>query len=128
LSEGSGDTSEFISGFQELGFTIDDNELDFWLRSDNNNPGFQIMTDEDIWYHCFSESPQSEKEEEEELKKSYSCLVTHSRAAHMFDECLTWLKCQPEATIANTAMLPKRPPSTCLSPKAWKYETKKNII
>jgi len=23
----------------------------------------------------------------------------------MFDECLTWLECQPEATVANTAIL-----------------------
>jgi len=68
LSEGSGDSSEFISGFPQLGCTIGDNELDSRLRNDNNNQGFQINTDEDIFQHCLSESAQSEEIEEGELK------------------------------------------------------------
>ncbi len=40
-------------------------------------------------------------EEEEEEK----CPVTHSEAAHMFEQCLTWLEHQPEANQYNTSTI-----------------------
>ena len=61
------------------------------------------MTDNEICDHCLSEEaskPEDEEEEEEE-----SCPVTHSMAARMFDQCLTWLEKQPEADYQNVAML-----------------------
>jgi len=43
LSEESGDSSEFISGFQELVYLqLMIMELDSWLRSDNYYHGFQM--------------------------------------------------------------------------------------
>ncbi len=50
-------------------------------------------------------------EEEEEEK----CPMTHSEAAHMFEQCLTWLEHQPEANQYNTSSYNKVSPT----PSFW---------
>ena len=44
LEDGDEDEQEFIREFQELGYSIDENEIRTWLNSDSNDPGFQVMT------------------------------------------------------------------------------------
>ena len=51
--DGDEDEQEFIHDFQELGYSIDDNEISTWLNSDSNDPGFQLMTDDEICEQFF---------------------------------------------------------------------------
>jgi len=43
--DGEEDEQEFIHKFQELGYSMDENEISTWLNSDSNDPGFQLMID-----------------------------------------------------------------------------------
>ena len=42
--DGDEDEQEFMHEFQELGYSMDENEISAWLNSDSNDPGFQLMT------------------------------------------------------------------------------------
>lgn len=37
---------EFILEFQDLGYSLDKNEISAWLIGDSNDPGFQLMIDD----------------------------------------------------------------------------------
>ena len=50
--------------------------------------------------------PDKETDENAELaSQKEHCLVSHAEAMQMLDECLTWLRFQPEATASNTSTL-----------------------
>ena len=101
------DTDDYYDCLHEVGCDVSQEQLDVWLNSDCNDPGFLIMTDEEICETVISQSCSEEKEEEEEEDGGgvRQCPVTHSEAASMFDKCLTWLQHQPEANQYNTSTL-----------------------
>ena len=76
---------------------MDKNEISARLNSNSNDPGFQLMTDNEICDHVFSESvPDQEEEQESDREEPESdegepntCPVSYSMAAHMFVKCLT---------------------------------------
>ena len=104
--DGDEDEQEFMHEFQELGYSMDANEISTWLNSDSNDPGFQLMTDDEICDHVLSEQvPDQEDEPEPEEGVSNVCPVSNSMAAHMFEKCLTWLEYQLEVNQYNTCTL-----------------------
>ena len=86
------DEQEFVCKFQELGYSMDENEIHTWLNSDYSDPGFQLMTDDEICEHVLSKDLDLEDEPEPEEEEPNFCRVSNSMAAHMFQKCLTWLK------------------------------------
>ena len=48
------DEQEFVREFQELGYSMDENEIHTWLNGDSSDPGFQLMTDDEICEHVLS--------------------------------------------------------------------------
>ena len=57
---GDGDDKQvFILELQELGYSMDENEISTWLNSDSNDPGFQLMTDDEICDHVLSRNPNT---------------------------------------------------------------------
>ena len=81
--DGDEDEQEFMHEFQELGYSMDENEISTWLNSDSNDPGFQLMTDDEICDHVLSEQvPDQEDEPEPEEGESNVCPVSNSMAAH----------------------------------------------
>ena len=46
------DEQKFTPEFQELGYSMDENEISTWLNSDSNDPGFQLMTDDKLCDHA----------------------------------------------------------------------------
>ena len=46
-----------------------------------------------------------EKDEDEDEEEHYVCPISNSAAAHMLDQCLTWLEDQPEADSYNISTL-----------------------
>ena len=77
-TEGEEDVQEFIHEFQELGYSMDENEISSWLNSDSNDPGFQLITDDKISDHVLSEQvPDQEDEPEPEEGESNVCPVSN---------------------------------------------------
>ena len=93
--------------FDEMRFSLDQQEVAEWLNSDINDPGVQIYTDSEICDMVTDEKGEidSEDEEIEEGLKKEVCPVSNSQAACCFQQCLTWLENQPEATVCNTTLL-----------------------
>ncbi len=63
--DGDEDEQEFIHEFQELGYSMDENEISTWLNSGSNDPAFQLMTDDEICDHVLSEQVPDQEDEPE---------------------------------------------------------------
>ena len=101
-----GDVAEFIDTFQELGYGMDEYEISTWLNSDRNDPGFQIMSDDEICDYVSSEADCEDVEDGDDSEEQPdTCPITNSHAAHMLDKCLIWLEHQPEANEYNVCAL-----------------------
>ena len=102
--------ASFGSLFHELGFNIQADVISEWLDNDANDSGVQIFTDSEIceFVSKSPSDPQIDSEEENETSEEPSkCPVSHSEAARMFkfEQCLSWLEYQPEASAYNTSVL-----------------------
>ena len=100
----------FKTLFQELGLMVKCDEITTWLESDVNDSGVQMLTDTEICdlvsKSCDGSERQIDSDEEQgDAEEEPKCPVTHSEAAHMFEQCLRWLECQPEASVYNTFVL-----------------------
>ena len=84
-----------------------ENEIHTWLNSDSSDPGFQLLTDDEICEHVLSKDLDLKDEPEPEEEEPNFCPVSNSMAAHtcMFKKCLTWLEYQSEANQYNTCTL-----------------------
>ena len=82
-------------------------EICTWLNSDSNDPGLQLMTDEEICehVHVLTDTIEPDEDDRSEGPEQNICPVSNSEAAHMFEKCLIWLEHQPEANLYNTCML-----------------------
>jgi hypothetical protein len=101
------DTEEIMHDFRELGYSMDDDEIESWLDSDAGDPGFQLMTDDEICKFVLTKSGEHEENDVQESEEDAQviCPVTNSEAAHMLEKCLLWLEHQPEASVYNTSNL-----------------------
>ena len=101
------DTEQFIHEFHALGYSTDENEIHSWSNSDANDPGFQLMNDEEICKHVSTDTVEQDVSIESEgpdLEENI-CPVSNSEAAHMFEQCLIWLGHQSEAILYNTCTM-----------------------
>lgn len=97
--------------FEEIGYALNQQELAEWLSSDANDSGVQIYTDSeicDLVTHVNGDEDDThddEHDDEAEEGQKNECPVSNSEAARCFEQCLTWLEHQPEATPYNTTLL-----------------------
>ena len=100
----------FATYFEEIGLKLEDEEIEKWLTTDDNDSGIQLYTDDEICEfvsHPNTEAQQEDEDTEDEDTEDEqpACLVRHSEAAQMFEKCLGWLENQPEATVYNKTLL-----------------------
>ena len=109
-TESSTDVTEFKTLFDELGVSLDEDNISDWLNCDFDiSSGVEIYSDQEI---CDLVSPTNdnptaadEEDEDEEDDEEEKCTVSNSQAAYMFEQCLAWLEFQPEASVYNTTLL-----------------------
>ena len=83
-------------------------EIQAWLENDEQDPGFQLLTEEEICAAVTQNTQEdnvSDESDEEESSVTTQCPVSHSSAAYMLDKSLQWLEHQPEATVYNVTVL-----------------------
>ena len=86
--------SDFHAMFAELGYDLDHDGITAWLESDYDVSGAQLYTDTEICKLGSKEdtcTPEVEEDEEMDAEEE-KCTVSHSNAAFMFEQCLTWLE------------------------------------
>ena len=84
---------------------MNEDEISTWLNSDRNDPGFQIMSDDEICDYVTSEADHQDKDEYDSEEQHNVCPIRNSHASHMLEKCLTWLEYQPEANEYNVCTL-----------------------
>jgi hypothetical protein len=95
-------SQEFAGLFSELGHSDDSptwQDPQQWLNEDADDPGYQIMTDDEI-VACVSEqnnfSTVSESDEDIEDSHPESLTMSHTVACESLDNVLKWLECRPD--------------------------------
>ena len=74
---------DFVREFGEIGFSLNEEDVRNWLESDSSDPGFQLMTDDEICSHVMQEELTTNEEEEDDADVQFICPITNSEAAHM---------------------------------------------
>ncbi len=100
-------TAEFGAMFQLLDEVIEEDEIENWLGSDQQDMGYAHLNDDEIVSRVTREleepmqqDPHDNDAEEEEISKN-----SHSAAVTMFEGCIQWLQEQEESNVYNISVL-----------------------
>lgn len=100
------DIAEYDSLFHQMGFNNDGDWLSprDWLEQDASDPGYQIMTEDEIVSAVQNEDSDSDSNSSDEL--SLQCPVSHAQACGAFEIALEWLESQ-QADPAHLMLVKK---------------------
>ena len=92
---------------RELDSSLTDNDISSWLDSDSSDPGYQLLSDEDIISSITSPSQDEDTYEEEEGDTDTNEVPTCGAVADMLDLCMVWYEQQKESTAPSLLLLKK---------------------
>jgi len=100
------DLAEFDNLFHQMGFNNDGGWLSpqDWLEQDASDPGYQIMSEDEIVSTVQNEDGDSDSDSSDEL--SLQCPVSHAQAYGAFEIALEWLESQ-QADSAHLMLVKK---------------------
>ena len=98
-SDPAGDHSMCKALLSQLDSNLLHEDIDSWLKEDENDPGYQLFSDDDI-IHQITDHPDGtiDDEEEEEEPDTPQKIPTNGEVADMLDKCLLWYEQQEEST------------------------------
>lgn len=106
LAENVPTNDEFVEQFAELSIDMTPSDVNAWFQADG--PGYEHMDEQGI-IDLVTADPAGDESDEEDATDvvvlHQQCPISNAEAARMFDRCLTWLRSQPEASMANTSTL-----------------------
>lgn len=99
---------DFVEQFAALNIVLAPSDINEWFQ--NDGPGYEHMDEQGIvdLVTAPAEDMRDEEDADENAELSNrkeQCPVSHADAMRMFDDCLTWLRFQQEATVSNTSTL-----------------------
>ena len=97
------DIEEFQEAFRELDHDISQEEVAEWLNSDQNDQGYQLLSDSEIMQQVTGSGNELESDEDEDCVTEVGGGPSNSQAAEMLEKCLTWYEKQPE--VSSTSLL-----------------------
>ena len=86
---------EFDGLFQQLGYNAGDSSWQTPSDEDSMDPGYQLLTDDEIVSEVLDKRDVESEEEEESDEHEYESKVSHSQACEAFDIALRWLETLP---------------------------------
>ena len=108
LSDGDvGDVMEFRDVFQQLGYTPGDQNWqtpEDWLEEDSEDPGYQLITDNEILSEINGETTIDSLSEDDKLDLSS---VLNSKACEAFNTALKWLEAQTDIDPVHLLLVKK---------------------
>ena len=95
---------------EELTMQLDSNlsgrEISDWVNTDNGDPGYALLSDQDIIDQVTCPNPHLPTEHESENEDEHSKLIpTNGQVIEMLDKCLTWYEYQSEFTPTSMMLL-----------------------
>ena len=111
----SGEASDDSAQYQtcedlakQLDNNLSDSDISDWVGADSSDPGYQVLTDQDIIEQvgqaCTNPQLSTESESDTENEDSIS-VPTNGEAMEMLDKCLMWYECQSDATPTSVMLL-----------------------
>ena len=67
--------------------TVAELDINEWLESDQNDPGYEHLDDAGIVEHVLRQSSEANQDHIENDSVRCTC-ITHNKATYMFDECI----------------------------------------
>ena len=92
---------------KQLDSNLNDSDISDWIGADSCDPGYQVLTDQDIIEQitCTNPQPSTENESDSDSEDSSSDILTNGEAMEMLDKCLKWYECQSDATPTSIMLL-----------------------
>ena len=91
---------------KQLDTNLSDSDISDWIGTDSCDPGYQVLTDQEIIEQVTCTNPQLSTENESDSESEDSSSVpTNGEAVEMLDKCLTWYECQSDATPTSVMLL-----------------------
>ena len=101
----------FLTDFQQMGHDLTEQDIRDWLWADSDDLGYEHLDDDSLVNHVAGSSNdevdgdnESDDGDPSEISTTEPA-ISHMDAMEMFDKCLCWLQCQPEATPHHTSVL-----------------------
>lgn len=93
----------------KLDSSLTDDNIRSWLDSDSNDPGYQLLSDEDIISSITSPTQDKNEDtcEEEEGDTDIHEVPTCGAVTDMLDKCMVWYEQQNESTALSLLLLKK---------------------
>ena len=110
LSDAS-EIARFLTDFQQMGQDLSEQDIQDWLGADRDDLGYEHLDDDglvNVVAGSSNDEVDSDDESEDGDASEISAtepVISHKDAMLKLDECLTWLRCQPEATSHNVSVL-----------------------
>ena len=82
----------------QLDSNLSDRDISDWVNADSSDPGYALLSDQDIIQQLTCSNPPLPTEDESEDEESCNHIPTNGEVMEMLDKCLTWYECQTEAT------------------------------
>ena len=101
----------FLTDFQQMGQDLTEQDIRDWLWADRDDLGYEHLDDDGLVNHVAGSSndevdgdDESDDGDPSEISTTEPA-ISHRDAVEMFDKCITWLQCQPEAMPHHTSVL-----------------------
>ena len=84
--------------------SLSDDNIEKWISGDANNPGYQLLTEEEIVQQARN-GPASAEDDESDEDPDEPNIVSNGEAAEMLDKCMRWFEQQQESTPSSLLLL-----------------------
>ena len=95
--------ADFVAQFEPLSIEVSAPEIDEWFSMDG--AGYEHLDEQGIVDLVNQQDETDEAVSEDVVAEVRKCPVSNAEAMILLDKCLTWLRWQPEASLANTSTL-----------------------
>lgn len=89
----------------ELDGNLTNEDVSSWLNSDSSDPGYQLLSDDEIIDSITTHIPDDDGSDEEEDESDTQETPTCGAVAEMLDKCLVWYEQQKESMATSLLML-----------------------
>ena len=91
---------------KELDHNLSDEDIINWMKEDSSDPGYQLLTDEEIIQQVVNPSAEEDTDmEDDEDQDEPTETISSGQVADMLEQCLKWYKQQDEATASSLLLL-----------------------
>ena len=91
---------------KQLDHNLSDEDISNWMKEDSNDPGYQLLTDEEIIQQVVNPLAEENADtEDNEDEVELTTTISSGEVADMLEQCLKWYERQDKATAPSLLLL-----------------------